>query len=86
MTMPSMGGDALSSLDRDFVRRACERSGGSLDVEVPGEEIGQELGLDERQTVDVVARLMRTGFLRDVGAHLRVKIMIRSLVLVAHEG
>jgi DNA-binding IclR family transcriptional regulator len=86
MTMSSMGGDALSSLDRDFVRRACERSGGSLDVEVPGEEIGQELGLDERQTLEVVARLTRTGFLRDVGSHQRVKITIRSLALAAREG
>ena len=84
MTMSSMGGDALSSVDREFVRRACDRSGGSLDVEVMGEEIGQELGLDERQTVEVVARLTRTGFLRDVGPRARVKITIRSLVLAGH--
>jgi predicted regulator of amino acid metabolism with ACT domain len=73
-------------MDRDFVRRVHDQCGGSLDVEVRGEEIGHELGLDERQTADVVARLVRTGFLRDVAAHLRIKITIRGIALVEREG
>lgn len=81
-----MDADGLSSLDREFVRRACDGCGGSLDVEVGGEEIGHDLGLDEQEAVEVVARLTRTGFLRDVGAHLRIKITIRSLALVMREG
>ena len=53
--------------------------------EVRGEEIGQELGLDEPQTAELVARLVRTGFLRDVAAHLRIKVTIRSIALVERE-
>jgi hypothetical protein len=84
--MYSMDTDGLSSLDREFVLRACDRCGGNLDVEVRGEEIGHELGLDERQALEVVARLTRTGFLRDVGARLRIKITIRSLALLTRVG
>ena len=72
-------------MDREFVRWVYDRCGGSLDVEVRGAEIGHELGLDERQTAEVVARLTRTGFLRDVAAHLRIEITIRSIALVKHE-
>ncbi len=72
-------------IDGEFVRRVYEQCGGSLDVEARGEEIGHELGLDERQTAEVVARLARTGFLRDVAAHLRVKLTIRSIALVERE-
>jgi len=75
----------LPDVDREFVRRVYDRCGGSLDVEARGEEIGHELGLDERQTAEVVARLTRTGFLRDVGAHLRIKITIRSIALMERE-
>jgi hypothetical protein len=73
-------------IDREFVRRVYDRCGGSLDVEVRGEEIGRELGLDERQTADVVAHLVRTGFLRDVAAHLRIKTTIRSIDLVERDA
>ena len=72
-------------VDREFVRCVYDRCGGSLDVEVRGEEIGEELGLDERQTAELVARLTRTGFLRDVAAHFRIKITIRSIALVERE-
>jgi hypothetical protein len=75
----------LVDVDREFLRRVYDRCGGSLDVEVRGEEIGQELGLDEPQTAELVARLVRTGFLRDVAAHLRIKVTIRSIALVERE-
>ena len=75
----------LVDLDREFVRRVYDRCGGSLDVEVRGEEIGDELGLDEWQTAELVARLTRTGFLRDVAAHLVIKITIRTIALVEGE-
>ncbi|HEY8870304.1 MAG TPA: hypothetical protein VIM30_13065 [Candidatus Limnocylindrales bacterium] len=71
-------------MDHEFVRRVHDRCG-NLDVEVRGEEMGHELGLDDRQTAEVVARLTRTGFLRDVAAHLRIKITIRSIALVERE-
>ena len=58
------------------------RCGGSLDIGASGEEIGRELGLDEQQTAEVVARLTRTGYLRDVAPHLWIKITSRSIVLV----
>jgi hypothetical protein len=72
-------------VDREFMRRAYDRCGGSLDVETSGEEIGRELGLDERQTAEVAARLTRTGYLRDVAAHLRIKITSRSIALVERD-
>ena len=69
-------------VDREFVRRMYDRCGGVLDIGASGEEIGRELGLDEQQTAEVVARLTRTGYLRDVAAHLSIKITSRSIVLV----
>ena len=69
-------------VDREFVRGMYNRCGGSLDIGASGEEIGRELGLDERQTAEVVARLTRTGYLREVTAHLWIKITSRSIVLV----
>lgn len=75
----------MDDVDREFVCRVYDRCGGSLDVEVRGEEVGQELGLDEGQTAEVAARLMRTGFLRDVAAHVRIKITIRAIALAERE-
>jgi hypothetical protein len=75
----------MEDLDREFIRHVYDRCGGSLDLEVYGEEVGQELGLAEAQTADVVARLMRTGFLRDVAAHLRIKITSRGIGLAMGE-
>jgi hypothetical protein len=75
----------LPDVDREFVRRVHDRCGGSLNAEVRGEEIGAELGLDYRQTAELVARLTRTGYLRDVAGHLRIKITIRSIGLVDGE-
>ncbi len=49
------------------------------------EEIGQALGLDEAQTADGVARLLRTGFVRDVAAHIRIKITTRGIALARRE-
>jgi hypothetical protein len=71
-------------VDREFVRGMYNRCGGSLDIGASAEEIGRELGLDEQQTAEVVARLTRTGYLRDVSAHLWIKITSRSIVLVEH--
>lgn len=71
----------MEDLDRSFIRGVYDRCGGSLDRAVDGEEIGQALGLDEAQTADVVARLMRTGFVRDVAAHFRIKITTRGIAL-----
>ncbi len=72
-------------VDREFVCRVYDRCGGSLNVEVPGEAIGHDLGLDERQTAELVARLTRTGFLRDQAGPLRIKITIRGIALVERE-
>ena len=72
-------------VDREFVRGMYDRCGGSLDIGASGEEIGRELGLDERQTAEVVARLTRTGFLRDVAAHLWIKITSRGIALIERE-
>jgi hypothetical protein len=72
----------IVDVDREFVRGMYNRCGGSLDIGASAEEIGRELGLDEQQTAEVVARLTRTGYLRDVAAHLRIKITSRSIVLV----
>lgn len=69
-------------VDREFVRGMYNRCGGSLDIGASGEEIGRELGLDEQQTAEVVARLTRTGYLRDIAAHHWIKITSRSIVLV----
>ena len=70
-------------MDREFVRRVHDRCGGSLNAEVRGEEIGVEFGLDQRQTAELVARLIRTGYLRDAAGPLRLKITLRSIALVA---
>lgn len=64
------------------MRRVHDRSGGSLNVEVRAEEIGVDLGLDQWQTAEVVARLIRTGYLRDAAGHFRLKITIRSIALI----
>ncbi len=65
------------------MRRVHDRCGGSLNTEVRGEDIGAELGLDYRQTAELVARLERTGYLRDATGRLRIKITIRSTALMA---
>ena len=75
----------MEDFDRLFIRGVCERCEGSLDRAVEGEEVGQALGLDEVQTADVVARLMRTGFVRDVAAHFRIKITARGIVVAKLE-
>jgi hypothetical protein len=75
----------MEDFDRSFIRRVYDRCGGSLDIAVDGEEIGQALGLDAAQTADVVARLIRTGFVRDVAAHFRIKITARGIA-VAKQG
>jgi hypothetical protein len=75
----------MEDFDRSFIRSVYDRCGGSLDRAVDGEEVGQALGLDEVQTEDVVARLMRTGFVRDVAAHFRIKITARGIA-VAKQG
>jgi len=79
-TMRADGG-----LDRSFIRSVYDRCGGSLDRAVDGEEVGQALGLDEVQTEDVVARLMRTGFMRDVAAPFRIKITARGIAVARQE-
>lgn len=78
----AMTGERMAEVDLEFVRRVYDRSGGSLDAPVEGDEIGRELGLDEASTGQIVARLVRTGYLRDVAAHFRVKVTIRTIALV----
>ena len=75
----------MEDFDRAFIRGVYDRCEGSLDLAVDGEEVGQALGLDDAQTADVVARLMRTGFVRDVAAHYRIKITARGIA-VAEQG
>jgi hypothetical protein len=75
----------MEDFDRSFIRGVYDRCDGSLDLAVDGEEIGQALGLDEAQTADVVARLMRTGFVRDVAAHFRIKITSRGISVARQE-
>ena len=75
----------MEDFDHSFIRGVYDRCEGSLDRAVDGEEVGQALGLDEAQTADVVARLMRTGFVRDVAAHFRIKITARGIA-VAKQG
>jgi len=75
----------MEGLDRAFVCGVYARCGGSLDLAVDGEEVGQTLGLDVAQTTEVVARLMRTGFVRDVAAHIRIKITTRGIAEVTRE-
>jgi hypothetical protein len=75
----------MENFDRAFIRGVYDRCEGSLDRAVDGEEVGQALGLDEAQTADVVARLMRTGFMRDVAPHLRIKITARGIAVVRLE-
>jgi hypothetical protein len=69
----------MEDLDGSFIQGVYDRCGGSLDLVVDGEEVGHVLGLDDAQTAEVVARLMRTGFVRDVAAHLRIKITTRGI-------
>jgi hypothetical protein len=75
----------MEDFDRSFIRSVYDRCNGSLDLAVDGEEVGQALGLDEAQTADVVARLMRTGFMRDVAAHFRIKITARGIAMARQE-
>jgi hypothetical protein len=75
----------MEDFDRSFILGVYDRCGGSLDRAVDGEEVGQALGLDEAQTADVVARLMRTGFMRDVAAHFRIKITARGIAVARQE-
>jgi hypothetical protein len=75
----------MEDFDRTFIRSVYERCDGSLDLMVDGEEVGQALGLDEAQTADVVARLIRTGVMRDVAAHYRIKITARGIAVARQE-
>ncbi|HUZ02375.1 MAG TPA: hypothetical protein VMU89_18675 [Thermomicrobiaceae bacterium] len=75
----------MDDLDRAFICGVYDRCGGSLDRVVDGEEVAQSLGLDEAQTTEVVARLMRTGFVRDVAAHIRIRITSRGIALAVRE-
>jgi hypothetical protein len=75
----------MEDLDRSFICGVYDRCGGSLDAIVDGEEVGQALGLDAAQTDEVVARLMRTGFVRDVAAHIRIKITTRGIAEATRE-
>jgi len=75
----------MEDLDRSFIQGVYERCSGSLDLVVDGEEVGQALRLDEAQTADVVARLMRTGFVRDVATHFRIKITTRGIAAALRE-
>ena len=75
----------MEDLDRAFIRGVYDRCGGSLDLAVDGHRVGQALGLDEAQTADVVARLIRTGFVRDVAAHFRIKITVRGVAVARIE-
>jgi hypothetical protein len=75
----------MEDLDRAFISGVYDRCGGSLDLVVDGEEVGHALGLDEAQTAEVVARLMRTGFVRDVASHIRIKITTRGIAVATRE-
>jgi hypothetical protein len=75
----------MEDLDRAFICGVCDRCSGSLDLVVDGEEAGHALGLDETETAEVVARLMRTGFVRDVAAHIRIKITTRGIAEATQE-
>ena len=83
--MIRLGCVPMEDFDRSFLRGVYDRCDGSLDLAVDGEEVGQALGLDEAQTADVVARLMRTGFVRDVAAHFRIKITARGIAVARQE-
>ncbi len=78
-----MTDDQLASVDLDFLRGVYRHCGGGLDLEVHGGEVAEELGLNREETRAVVARLVRMGYLRDVGSNLRVKITIRTIGLIA---
>jgi len=75
----------MKDFDRSFIRSVYDRCEGSLDLAVDCEEVGQAFGLNETQTADVVARLMRTGFVRDVAAHYRIKITARGIAVARQE-
>ncbi|MGO9179331.1 MAG: hypothetical protein ACLQBX_19945 [Candidatus Limnocylindrales bacterium] len=75
----------MEDLDRAFICGVYDRCAGSLDLVVDGEEVGHALGLDETETAEVVARLMRTGFVRDVAAHIQIKITTRGIAEATRE-
>jgi hypothetical protein len=75
----------MEDLDRAFICGVYDRCAGNLDLVVDGEEVGHALGLDETETAEVVARLMRTGFVRDVAAHIRIKITTRGIAEATRE-
>lgn len=73
-------------LDREFMERFYARSGRSLDTEVATDEIARELGLDEPEARVLLARLVRIGHLREVGAGYRMKITIRGISFAEQAG
>ena len=77
----------MEDLDRSFIRGVYDRCGGSLDRAVDGEESGQTLGLDEavHRSQTSWRALMRTGFVRDVAAHVRITITARGIALARRE-
>ena len=75
----------MEDFDRSFIRSVYDWCEGSLNRAVDGEEVGQALGLDEAQTADVVARLIRTGLVRDVAARYRIKITARGIAVARLE-
>ncbi len=66
-------------LDREFMTRFYARSGRSLDVEVRADDVAHELDLDEPETRALLARLVRIGYLREVGSGYGMKITIRGI-------
>jgi hypothetical protein len=72
-------------VDQEFMQRVYARCGPNLDVEVAGEEVAREVGLSEAEAKIVLDRLVRTGYLRDVGAGYRMKITIRGISSAEHE-
>ncbi len=72
-------------LDREFMQRVYARCGPSLDIEVLGDDVADELGLSDAEARDVLARLIRTGHLRESGGGSRVKITIRGIASAEHE-
>ena len=83
--MIRLGCGPMEDFDRSFIRSVYDRCEGSLDLVVDGEEVGQAIGLDEAQTADVVAHLMRTGYVRDVAAHFRIQITARGIAVARLE-
>ncbi len=73
-------------LDREFMSRFYARSGPSLDVEVRADEVARELDLDEPDARALIARLIRIGYLREVGAGYGLKITIRGISFAEQKG